>query len=152
MFLIGCKSKAENIKPITNNVSFDCNITFYNEDYDCKVTNTKNNEITLKFSSPENINGLEYIITKDKITSVYKGIEYESRIESYPPQSIAKFIYTVLCSENNKVLEQNDNFFVEGKTKDYNYKMHLGQTGLPIKITEKNNSITVIIKNATILK
>ena len=96
LFTTGCKSKLENIKPIKNNISFDCSVTFYNETYECKVTNTKDTNFNLKFTFPESINGLEYTIKNGTISSTYKGIEYKTSIEDYPPQNLANFIYSVL--------------------------------------------------------
>lgn len=148
LFTTGCKSKTENIKPIKNNISFDCSISFYNETYECKVTNKKATNFNLKFTFPESINGLEYTIKNSKISSTYKGIEYKTSIENYPPQNLANFIYSVLYSKNDEVFEENNNFYIE----DENYKLYVGLTGLPIKITEKSNTINITIKNASLLK
>lgn len=146
--LVGCKSEAKNIAPVTNNISFNCDVTFYNETYECKVTNTKSNNFNLKFTYPESINGLEYIITDKKTTCVYKGIEYNLTSKNLAHQNIANFIYSALTSKNDKVFENDNNFYI----KNDNFKMYLGQTGLPIKIIDENKIYTVIIKNATILK
>ena len=146
--LVGCKSKTKNISPVTKNISFNCDITFYNETYECKVVNTKNNNFNLIFTYPESINGLEYIITDKETTCVYKGIKYNPTSKNFPHQNIVSFIYSALSSNNDKVFENDNNFYIKGD----NFSMYLGQTGLPLKIVDKNNIYTVIIKNATILK
>ena len=57
--LTGCTADATKIKPVTNGISFLCDITYYNETYNCEGDIQKNGDSIIKFISPSRLQGLK---------------------------------------------------------------------------------------------
>lgn len=150
--LAGCKKSAKEVVPKTQDISFNAEITFYNESFECAVTLTEKDGMTLTLSHPEDISGLEFKIKSGNITATFNGLEYKTDSSSLPQQDIASFIYQVFKNSDSEVFEEDDNYYIEGKTDEYSYKLYLGLTGLPLKIEENSGIINVIIKDVTIIK
>ncbi len=149
--LLGCKKNINSITPITRNLSFKAEVTFYNESFEADVFITDKDGMVIELTHPEDISGLKFNIKSGNITATYKGLEYKTTDSNMPHKNIAGFLYEAFSLSNSEVFEEDDNYFVEGKTTDYSYRMFIGSSGLPIKIEEKSGIINVIIKNTAIL-
>lgn len=147
--LTGCTSSSTKIKPITKGISFLCDVTYYNETYTCEGDIHKNGDTVIKFTAPSRLEGLKYTFTKNGVSVDFNEIEYISDKIVFE-SSAASFINEVLQGENTEVLKENDVFFTEGVTTEFEYKLELGATGLPIKITARPDAVSVIFKNVKI--
>lgn len=149
LLLTGCGVNKANVIPKTRGITFTCEVTYYNEVYECKGKTDQNGGMVIEFISPDDIKGLKFTFTKSGVTSSFKDTEYKAQKIVFE-NSVATFINEVLSSENNEVLKQDDVFYTEGVTDSFEYKLHLGGTGLPIKITTRPDAVTVAFKNVKI--
>lgn len=149
LFLCSCSTKTKNITPITKGISFESEISFYNETYLCNVNIQKNGDTEILFSSPQELTGLKINYIGNNVTVNYDGIEYTSVIDDLPQYSTSNIIYKIFSNNYNEVLFEEDNYFVKCKQGDTEYKMYIGATGLPIEI--KSPFFNAKIKNATII-
>lgn len=146
--LCGCASKTQKITPVTKGLSFNAQIMHYNEAYECNVNIAKNGDTEVAFSLPENLSGLKVFYSGDSVTAEFKGIKYTALAQSLPQYSVSDTIYNIFSTNYTEVFEKNDSYFVNYSGNDGEYKMFIGATGLPIKITSP--FFEAKIKNATI--
>ena len=147
--LCGCNKIAKNITPHTKGITFNAQATYYNECYECNVEIEQNGDTVITITEPNDIEGLIFSYKGNETLISYKGLEYKTNNNS-PEISVADFIYSVFQNPTGDIIKDNDNLYIEGKTKKNNYKLFLGATGLPLKITTTSGGYEVIIKNATI--
>ncbi len=147
--LTGCRATSQKITPITHGISFDCEATYYNEKYECQVDIENNGNTEIAFISPAEIEGLKFKFSKNGVSVNFDEIEFISQKIVFE-NSVASFINEVLSAENSEVLKENDVFYTEGITDDFEYRLELGATGLPIKITTDSKAVEVLFKNVKI--
>ncbi len=147
LLLCGCSAKSKNIEPITRGLSFECEINYYNEIYECNVAISEKGETKIDFSSPKEISGLKLLYLTDKVTADYYGLQYDIKTK-LPQFSMGDIVYKVFSQNYDTVFDDDGEYYVENK--NLNCKIYLGATGLPIKIEENSKKFHIIIKNATI--
>ena len=149
LLLVGCGTSKTKVKPITKGIAFTCDVTYYNESYVCKGETDQNGETVIEFLSPDDINGLKFHFTKSGVTTSFKDTEYKAPKIVFE-NSVATFINEVLTAENTAVFKENDVFYTDGVTDTFEYKLHLGGTGLPIKITTRPDAVEVVFREVKI--
>ena len=152
----GCKgyNKGPDVTVVTSGLSFVAKLSYMKNIYDYSVIIDKNGKTTINYISKSDEPGTDYIFEDDTVIYSYNGLEYKTDISAIPDNSIADFIYTVFkeCKNiQNKVYFKNQEYYIKGETDKYKFKMVVGQTGLPIKITDSKMGISAIIKNPSIL-
>lgn len=145
VFLCSCSNERANFLPITDSLSFNAKINDEEMQYFVKIENKETyieaDEVSLNFK------GDSASIRLDKL-------EYKTEISALPEGIYIDFIHSVFLDASKKqteILSRNDKFYLEGETKRYSYKIYFGSSGLPIKITDSKNNISVIILNAKVL-
>lgn len=149
LLLTGCNQLAKNITPHTRGITFNADISYYNENYECEVEIEQNGDTIISLTAPQDLKGLSFSYKGDQVLITYNGLEYKCDDFS-PENSVADFIYSVFQCETNDVIKNDDNLYIEGKTQSQSYKLFIGATGLPLKITTVSGGYEIIIKNATI--
>ena len=153
LFISGCKKEKSKVKPITNNLSFTAEIEHNNIIYTYDTIINNDYEMELKATS-SGLSGLSYHFSGNTLTEKFNKLEHTIEISSLPDGVIIDFIYSVFStiSRNKTTVKFQDNqYFLSDKSDKYCFNMFLGQTGLPLKIEDKENGITVIIKNASLI-
>lgn len=153
LFFSGCESKKTEIKPITKNLSFTAEIEHDNNIYTYDAIINNNYGIELK-ATTNGLSGLSYHFSGNTLTERFNKLEHIIETSSLPDGIIIDFIYSVYStiSKNKTTVKFQDNqYFLSDKNDKYCFKMFFGQTGLPLKIEDKENGITVIIKNASLI-
>lgn len=150
-FIQGCKTKSPAVTPVTTGLEFIACISYQNENYQYNVKISQNGitEIETAFEPK-----ITYLFTGGKLTISYNDISHETEIQEINNKLPIDLIYSVFNSLSHTKTDpafKNDNCYIKGNTEKYSYICHFGMSGLPIKITESNYGITVIIKNASIL-
>ncbi len=149
LILTGC-ARASSITPITRNLSFTAEVTYYNEFYEISGEINQNGKMTLNFLEPEALKDIVFTITDNNIKAHFKGISYNY---NSPQQSdVISFIYNAFKEEAPTVYENDNDFFTKGKFDDFEYKLFIGQSGLPLKIIDSSGRFNVIFKNPSIKK
>jgi len=151
--LCGCSNGGTAVTAISKGISFNAEIKCENENYEFKVKIPENSNMILETVSPKKIAGSVFKISNSGATFVCGEIEHKTSLESLPKSSPVGFIYSVFSDIASRPVEaefENDEYFITGETANYDYKLILGNTGLPIKIYDNKNNITAIIKEASI--
>ena len=163
LILTGC-ARASSITPITRNLSFTAEVTYYNEFYEISGEINHNGQMTLNFLEPEALKDIVFTITDNNIKAYFKGISYDY---NSPQQSdviscilsqlfcimmLISFIYNAFKEEAPTVYENDNDFFTKGKFDDFEYKLFIGQSGLPLKIIDSSGRFNVVFKNPSIKK
>ncbi len=149
LLLVGC-AQSTNIKPVTRSLSFIGEMTYYNEYYEINADIDKQGKMTVKFTHPEELKDLTFTMIDDTVTCEFQGITYQYDDEH--KSAALSFVYNAFCEENPQVYEKDNQFFTKGNFNDNEYKMFIGQTGLPLKIVDSAARFEILIKNATIIQ
>ncbi len=148
-FLTGCSAVHSKVKPVTSGISFSCEAVFYNEVFLIDGTVEKNGDTFIKFNSPAQIEGLKYTYTANGVSVNFNEVEYIADKKIFE-SSLSNFIYEVLKNKDTQVLIKDDVFFIKGKADNFEYKLELGATGLPIKLTTVSDAVVINFKNVRI--
>ncbi len=148
LLLCGCKEVSK-VVPITKGITFSCEATYYNEAYECNCDVQKNGDMTVEFVAPADIEGLKFTFSKNGISVNFKEIEYVSEKIVFE-NSVASLIHEALSQTDREVLEDADVFYIEGVNNEFEYKLELGATGLPIKITTRPDVAEIVFKKVKI--
>lgn len=106
--------------------------------------------MTLKILQPEDLKDITFTVTDGNIKADFKGISYDF---NSPHQTDAiSFIYNAFKEEAQKVYENDNEIFLKGDFDNFEYKMFIGQSGLPLKIIDSSGRFNVIFKNPGIKK
>lgn len=147
--LIGCAQKT-NIKPVTRNISFTAEMTYFNEYYEMAVDIKANGDTTFSMQHPEELKGLIFNVKDDNLTAEFSGIKIETD-NNYKAAAV-NFLYSAFKTQEYTVYENDNRFFVKGDCDVGEYKMYISGAGLPIKITDNANRFEIVIKNLKINK
>lgn len=150
----GCKEKRSNVVPITKGITFNGEVTYYNECFECFVKIEQNGDMVIEMNSPDSIKGMAFEFIGNKASVKYEGLEYNYDISSMPAGIVGNYIYGIFNDthkEDTAVIFDKDNYYITGDTGKYHYKMYVGQTGLPILVEENRNGFTMNIKDAALI-
>lgn len=151
--LCGCDNANSGVSAITGELKFSAKIEYNDETYEFDVEIPESSKTIMKAVSPKRIKDNVFEFSGDKVSVRLGELEYKTSPRNLPNVSPVRFIYEVFeNAEKNKnnVTLKNNEYFISGKTENYEYTLFIGNSGLPIKITDKKNNISAIIKQATI--
>lgn len=152
--LAGCGDNSREITPVTSSIKFTAKIEYNGiaHTYRVNIDEKSNTELIAKDSE---LKGMSYYFSGDKVTERFNKLEHEINLSSLPEGIIIDFIHSVfktVTTEKNDVTSDNGQFILNADNERYNFKMFLGETGIPIKIEDKENGITAIISDAAIIR
>ena len=148
----GCKG-SRNIDIVSENLSFTA--TVY-KDGNPSVFNVKidrNGSFSLEQASNDKGYILKYRFSDDKVTVCYGKLEHTSPVSSLGKGNIIAFlpeVYKEIRTKNLKAKQEDNNFIISSKTENYDFSLYVGQSGLPLKLTDQRNNITIEFSNPTI--
>jgi len=154
LFICGCKNVSSDVTAVTSGLSFTAKTEIDNCITEYKVEIKKQGNMKITAEKPESIKGITAEFVNNNITFTYNGLEYNTDATVLPEGNVMGLIYNVFSDNNLNDKEINfkdDEIYITGKNGEYNYKLFIGQTGLPLGITEKSGT-EIIIKNATLIK
>ncbi len=150
LILSGCIKKSPEVTPVTTGLNFNAEISYLDNTYEYSVKIDENANLEMTDSSD---NEIKYFFSGDKLTVSFGDISHETDISTLNNGLIIDLLYSVMNSirkNGEDIISDGKNYYINGSTEKYKYTCFYGQTGLPIKITESNFAVTVIIKNAVI--
>ena len=150
LFLCGCSAANSKITPICHSLSFNAEINYQNQPFEFSVTINDNGDTIIE-SKKE---GYSVEFSGKGVNFKYGDLVYKTELSALPDDFKLDLIHTVFSDiSKNKptVISKNDEYYVEGETEKYKFKVFLGLSGLPIKLTEDNNNISIIISKAKVL-
>ena len=151
----GCGQKNSRTQVISEGLSFFSEIETESQKYKFEVKIPDIHNMTMKAVYPDRLNGTVFEFDDDSVNIICKDLEYKINLSSMPKISPVNFIHEVYCDINSKKYDvsfENDQFFVSGKSENYEYDMFIGTTGLPLKISDEANGISAVISQATVIK
>ncbi len=152
----GCSGykKSSAVTAVTSGLSFTAKLSYDGKNYNYSVKIDKNGTTEIKNISANEKTGTDYIFENGTVTYKYNKLSYKTNISDIPQSSVADFIYTVFKeteSKRNNVSYKNEEYYIKGETDKYKFTVYLGETGLPIKITDTKMDVLVIITESTLL-
>lgn len=152
IFISGCNKKSSDVTAVTTGLSFTAKINHNDILTVYDVIINDNGDLTLTTISGNN-EGLIINFRDNKAILNFNGLTCETDISSLPEGIIADFLYSIFQNaENTPVYLEDEEYYISGETAQYQYKIHLSKMGLPIKIEDNKNNISVIIKNVSIIE
>ena len=155
VLLCGCGGKKTAVVPLTKGISFTADIKYYNENYKCKVRISEDESFVGEVVSPEEIKGMKITCSKDKMTAEYGGLSYDFKFSSIPLGGVCTAVYEVFKStweEGVEVVSDNQKFYINGRAGEYEYKMTVAPTGLPLSLEIPDDSFKVEFSDVAINK
>lgn len=134
LFLAGCKSST--VTPICENLRFNANITYYNEQYLCPTEITADGTITVKVSQPEILGGLTLTYLPDGSVSATLGsIVYTPNSQNSYYVSITDCMAAAFRDAKGQPIEANgDEIVFEGKFNSKPYRIYFTERGIPLNM------------------
>lgn len=150
LLFCGCK-KSPDVTIVTEGLEFTAEADFYGEKYIFDVKTVSDSHIIFKALSPEKIKDTVFEFKENTLEVKYGALSYKTSVSDLPCDSVVKFIYCNLTEIGNKSIEfYNNEYYAETETCGIKCKTYFSEMGLPLKISDSENQILVIIKNSKI--
>ena len=132
--LAGCSIKTQT-KPVTQNLSFNTRVHYYNETYEAAALIDAQGNMTFDITSPEDIKGLKLEFTGDELKATFDGLEYTEK----NPQLTGAFgeinkIFNDIRNGDKQVRNDEGEYFIEGRVDGCEYDLTVSPAGLPIEL------------------
>ena len=153
LFTVGCNKK-EDTKPILNNIEFDIDITYYNEQYSAHASIDDKNKLTLKLKEPLEIEGMEFTLDDSDATINYKGLTYKPSKESLLSSAVGLFYGAMNSFGAEKAdFEYSDkNHSVTATNEQGEFSMNFSPSGLPLNMESSSGAFRAEFSDLTVLK
>ncbi len=137
------------MNPITESVTFNAHICYYNKEYTCAVEIEENGDMCLSLTEPQLMSGAKIIIKENEAYAEFEEIKYPVDIER--AGGAPYFLLGVLRDIKGQTAPfKSDEYVIIGKYAGEDYKITFGETGIPINLTGDN--ITVEFLDVNIIK
>ncbi len=149
--ICGCDTNSTT-KPQINNLNFTVHGVIDNTEYMFNAT-TEDNEIKLSVVAPKRLENFKLSYKNDSIKFNYLDLEKEIPLKDFEEDSVFKILLlgfeNALNSEAMSI--EDDNYFIKFNVDKAEYKMFFSQSGLPLKIVDKDLKREILFKGITIL-
>lgn len=150
--LCGCKAQ-KSVKIRTEHLSFSCNVSYANEKYCFDVKTTKNGVYDCALTAPDDLKGMAFTLSGEKVTVKYSGMEIEKNLNDIPYGNMIGLFYDVMKKSNGKTAAEKDkNYCLSGKIKNSEYRLYVSPSGLPMSLEFPNEKIYMEFNNLTLVK
>ncbi|MBQ6826036.1 MAG: hypothetical protein IJP34_05190 [Clostridia bacterium] len=151
ILLSGCNKKSSDVKIITSELTFLAEYENNNikNEYFVEI---KKDKTIISVVKPEKIEDTKFIFTENSCKVSYKEITADLNIKSNE-NFIPRLIYSAFTNATNKeaeILTENKETYFSSRVEDLEFKLYIGNSGLPLKLIFPENNTEIIIKNATI--
>lgn len=138
-----CACKKAAVKPVTESVTFNAHICYFNKEYTCAAEIEKNGDMCLNITEPKMLSGAKIIIKENEAYAEFEEIKYPVDVER--AGGAPYFLLGVLREIRGKTAQSvNDEYVITGELAGEDYKITFGETGIPISLTGKNIEIEFI--------
>lgn len=149
--LCGCGSEVL-VTPVTRQISFTAEITYYNECFVCEAAVDENGVMEMTVQSPEALRGLRFTLDGQDTTAELMGLTYTPRSENMPFVAVSRTLYDLLTDCAEQHLEREDgNCVYSGTAGERPFTVTFAPSGLPIKAEIPDDSFTVEFRDMTLL-
>lgn len=148
----GCVQKG-NVTPVLDNISFTAEIDYGDNEYTADVSIAQDT-LNLVVTAPQEIKDLTLSVTKNGITAEFKGVAYDSKIDSLPQGAIAQVLYGVIndirASQDAAICDE-ENCEINSQANGYKYEFTFSPSGLPINLKVDKLDLDIDFKNVTVI-
>lgn len=152
--LCSCSKKVANIKVLNKAVSYTAHIFYYGEEYECDIKTESSGKTFYLITKPKNLKDFTLAFETDKITALYRGLEFSPDISAIPQGSVLKELYAMNCYFDNNdytVYKNSDSFSVSGFAGTKNFTLTVTESGLPISAVFEDDKFYAVFTNHKIL-
>ena len=147
--ICGCSQKRQ-VKPILNNIAFTALADYNSDKYNVDATIT-DGALNLIVNEPEKIKGFVLQIDKNNVKAEYKGISYDSDIDSLPQAAIARLLFNIVDDISDKnLICSNENCEIIGEVDDIQYNFIFSPAGLPLSLNIEDINLKIEFSNVTL--
>lgn len=135
--LCGCSEKRSSVKPVLKGISFNAEITCYNECYTAACAVSEDGAISAEVTSPDELKGLKFAVKNGDITTEFDGISATEKLKDLPVCGAYTAMIDVLCDVMNSedpVINDGNELFINAGTENGKYRLSIAPTGLPLSL------------------
>ena len=150
--LSACSGKND-VKPTLKGISFNADITYYNENYKGECTISEDGALTLKITEPELLSGYTVMLNGEGITAEYLGVTFTPNLSNMPVSSVITEFYEKITELANSetVEKKGDTYMIKGGKDADAYTLYISPTGLPQSLEMPDERFRVYFYNTTVL-
>lgn len=152
LILCGCSAK-QNVSPILREISFEADISYYNEKYVCESVVDSDGKLTIEFKYPEDLADLKVFFQNGKANIEYMGLTYTPN-NGMPAGSVVQTlgdIFSVVEKEGGAAVKDGENCVIDGRYNDTYFKLYFTPSGLPLSVLIPDDSFKIEFNNLTVL-
>jgi len=136
LLFCSCRSMEKITAPVTDNIKFGLDITYYNEKYHC-CGEIKGEKMTFIVNEPEELDEMTLILDGEKTTVSYKGLTYTPSKNSMPTQFVCSNIYSVMeqIRKSDAIPKsEEENYVLSGKISGKEFIFTFSPAGYPLSL------------------
>ncbi len=144
----GCAKKSPEVTPVTTGLKFNAQIISGEQKLNCSVKIDTNGNMQMKTDQ------IEYLFSGNTVTLNYSDISHKTEISALPKNTYTDLLYIIFNSVSKSgkcVISDDKEYYISNSTDKYKYTCFFAETGVPLKIEEKNFGITAIITGSVII-
>ena len=152
VILCGCSGKGE-LSPILRGISFEADISYYNEKYVCDTIIDKDGNLTMNFKYPQDISDLKIFFNDGKAKIEYMGLTYTPD-DRMPAGSVAQTLYDIISDvekTDSTPIKDSENCMLDGRYNNTYFKFYFSPSGLPLSVLIPDDSFEIQFNNLTII-
>ena len=150
IFATGCNIPVKTVAPILEDIGFNLDVSYYNENYILKGE-TKVDDLSLTVTEPEELNGMEITVNDGKLTLKYKELTYSpDGNELYG--NIGLIIEDIFESAKKIKPEAktDGNYIIKDTAEGKNYIFTFSPQGYPLKLEVNSEGFVAEFSNVTL--
>lgn len=151
LLLSGC-NKAE-VAPTLNGITFNADITYYNESYKGECSVSEEGVMTLKITEPEVLSGYTLTAERDKMTAEYLGLSFTPTQNNMVFSGVFGDIYNCFCEiidTKSNAKKTGDAYELSGGKESKSYTLTVSPTGLPQSLMLPDERFALYFYNVTV--
>lgn len=154
IFTLAACSNSKEISPVLGGISFNAELTYYNESYKGECTLSAENVLTCRITEPEILSGYTVTLSPEGAKAEYLGITYTPTESNMPFSGVLGEFYSTLTEiigSEAKAEKKDGVYAVSGGKDAAAYTLYVSESGLPLSIELPDERFTVYFYNTTLL-
>ncbi|WP_069986951.1 hypothetical protein [Massilioclostridium coli] len=143
VFLVGCIGRTVNQVTTPLKTDFSLKTTMSYQDWETEgILSKTGGTYHIMLTSPESVDGMEFIYDGDKVTVSYLGLSVDVTKDSTLLNSVSsgmiQAVNHALLGADTTIKEKGEQYVIQGNTENGEYKLVVEQkTGLPVSLELK---------------
>ena len=153
LMFAGCKnSNTDDIQLNLKSISFNADITYYNENYAAECVINKYGGFTAKLTEPENLSGFTISYFDESCKIIYNDIVISNATNLLPQSCSVEIINEIFKDcQSGDIATEKGNYKVNGNLNGNRYILTSAPTGLPLSLEVPDFGMKVSFSNVTVI-